>query len=252
MLQGKRFLTVLTAVTVCVTFAAGFTTQAAAQMPRAVTIDTSDKFIEETVLSSSAKNILKDQITETKEAVVEAKAGYDKEQKWKAEELKKREEEQKKEEEAKQAARDVQKAQEEAGAAQKAQEEADAAQVKAPVQANALGGQAASGDIELLASIIFCEAGNQPYEGQVAVGAVIMNRVRSGVYPNSISEVIYQSGQFGPAMTGWLDSVLASGGYTETAMQAAEDAAAGANPIGDCLYFGNGNYGIQIGDHFFH
>ena len=43
----------------------------------------------------------------------------------------------------------------------------------------------------LLASIIFCEAGNQPYEGQVAVGAVVMNRVNSGIYPNSIEEVIY-------------------------------------------------------------
>ena len=112
--------------------------------------------------------------------------------------------------------------------------------------------QAASGELELLASIIFCEAGNQPYEGQVAVGAVIMNRVRSSAYPNSISEVIYQSGQFGPAMSGWLDSVLASGGYTDTAYQAAADALAGSNPIGDCLYFGCGDYGIQIGDHFFH
>ena len=61
----------------------------------------------------------------------------------------------------------------------------------------------------------------------MAVGAVIMNRVRSAVYPNSIAEVIYQPGQFGPAMTGWLDSILASGGYTDTAMQAAADALAG-------------------------
>lgn len=104
----------------------------------------------------------------------------------------------------------------------------------------------------LLASIIFCEAGNQPYEGQVAVGAVILNRVKSGSYPNSVAEVIYQPGQFGPAMTGWLDTVLASGSYTTTAMQAAVDAAAGSNPIGDCLYFGNGDYGILIGDHYFH
>ena len=104
----------------------------------------------------------------------------------------------------------------------------------------------------LLASIIFCEAGNQPYEGQVAVGAVILNRVKSGSYPNSVAEVIYQPGQFGPAMTGWLDTVLASGSYTPTAMQAAVDAAAGSNPIGDCLYFGNGDYGILIGDHYFH
>lgn len=107
-------------------------------------------------------------------------------------------------------------------------------------------------ELSLLSAIIFCEAGNQPYEGQVAVGAVVLNRVRSGVYPNSIAEVIYQPGQFGPAMTGWLDSVLASGGYTDTARQAAADALAGSNPIGDCLYFGCGSYGIQIGDHFFH
>ena len=105
---------------------------------------------------------------------------------------------------------------------------------------------------ELLAALIFCEAGNQSYEGQVAVGAVVMNRVRSGVYPNSISEVIYQSGQFTPAMTGWLDSVLASDGYTNSAMQAAADALAGSNPIGDMLYFDCGGYGYQIGDHFFH
>ena len=105
---------------------------------------------------------------------------------------------------------------------------------------------------ELLAALIYCEAGNQPYEGQVAVGAVVMNRIRSGSYPNSMTEVIYQSGQFGPAMTGWLDRVLANGGYTDAARQAAADALAGSNPIGDCLYFGCGNYGTKIGDHWFH
>lgn len=107
-------------------------------------------------------------------------------------------------------------------------------------------------DKELLAALIFCEAGNQPYEGQVAVGAVVINRVNSSVYPDSISEVIYQSGQFSPAMSGWLDSVRASSGYTDSAMQAAEDALAGCNPVGDCLYFSTGGYGMQIGDHFFH
>lgn len=105
---------------------------------------------------------------------------------------------------------------------------------------------------ELMASIIFCEAGNQPYEGQVAVGAVIMNRVRSSAYPNSIEGVIYQSGQFGPAGTGWLDRVRSSRGYTSTAMQAAADALAGANPIGGCLYFDQGGYGMRIGVHYFH
>lgn len=110
---------------------------------------------------------------------------------------------------------------------------------------------AAQADKELLAALIFCEAGNQPYEGQVAVGAVVMNRVKSSSYPDTITDVIYQSGQFTPAMTGWLDSVLASGGYTDSAMQAAEDALAGSNPVGDCLYFSAGGSGYQIGDHFF-
>ena len=104
---------------------------------------------------------------------------------------------------------------------------------------------------ELLAALIFCEAGNQPYDGQVAVGAVVMNRVRSGSFPNTITDVIYQSGQFTPAMTGWLDSVLASDGYTDSAMQAAADALSGSNPIGDCLYFSIGGGGYQLGDHYF-
>ncbi len=148
-----------------------------------------------------------------------------------------------------------QAAAEQAAAQQAAAEQAAvqqaAAEQQTAVQQTAAYSASAS-DQTLLAAIIFCEAGNQPYEGQVAVGAVIMNRVRSAVYPNSIAEVIYQPGQFGPAMTGWLDSILASGGYTDTAMQAAADALAGSNPIGDCLYFGCGNFGIQIGDHFFH
>lgn len=160
------------------------------------------------------------------------------------------------------AAEEARKAQEEAEriAAQQAAAEQAAAEQAAVQQAaeqqtavqQTAAYSASASDQTLLAAIIFCEAGNQPYEGQVAVGAVIMNRVRSAVYPNSIAEVIYQPGQFGPAMTGWLDSILASGGYTDTAMQAAADALAGSNPIGDCLYFGCGNFGIQIGDHFFH
>lgn len=105
---------------------------------------------------------------------------------------------------------------------------------------------------ELLASIIFCEAGNQPYEGQVAVGAVVMNRVKSKAFPDTVEEVIYQSGQFSPAGSGWLDEVRSSGSYTDSAMRAAKDALAGANPVGDCLYFDRGNHGRKIGDHYFH
>ena len=131
----------------------------------------------------------------------------------------------------------------------KLEEERKAAEEAARIAAEKAAVQA---DRELLASLIFCEAGNQPYEGQVAVGAVVMNRVKSGAYPNTISEVIYQSGQFTPAMTGWLDSVRANAGYTASAMQAAEEALAGSSPVGDCLYFSTGGWGMRIGDHYFH
>ncbi|MFR1226603.1 MAG: cell wall hydrolase [Mediterraneibacter faecis] len=131
----------------------------------------------------------------------------------------------------------------------RAAEEAERiAREKAEAEAEA----AQQAEKELLASLIFCEAGNQPYEGQVAVGAVVMNRIKSSSYPDTMEEVIYQSGQFSPAMSGWLDRVRANQGYTEAAMQAAEDALAGSNPIGDCLYFSVGGYGTRIGDHLFH
>lgn len=107
-------------------------------------------------------------------------------------------------------------------------------------------------DEELLASIIFCEAGNQSFTGQVAVGAVVLNRMANEAYPDTMEEVIYQPGQFCPAGSGWLDRVRSADGYTESAMQAAEAALAGENPIGDCLYFDQGGYGYQIGAHYFH
>ena len=85
----------------------------------------------------------------------------------------------------------------------KAAEEAQRLAEEKAAREAAAAAQAAR-DQELLAALIFCEAGNQPYEGQVAVGAVVMNRVRSGSFPNTITEVIYQSGQITPAMTdGW-------------------------------------------------
>ncbi len=66
-------------------------------------------------------------------------------------------------------------------------------------------------DTTLLAALIYCEAGNQSYEGMVAVGAVVVNRVNSSSFPNTISEVIYQSGQFGPASSGALATAIANG-----------------------------------------
>lgn len=136
-------------------------------------------------------------------------------------------------------------------AAVKAAAEKEAAQQA--IQRKATSVNVSSSDEELLAALIYCEAGGEPYEGQVAVGAVVMNRVRSSSFPNTIREVIYQSGQFGPAITGKLDRVLAGGQTTDSCRQAARDAIAGYSPVGSALYFGDGqNFGQKIGGHWFH
>lgn len=141
------------------------------------------------------------------------------------------------------------------GTVTEAGESVAAKEVFAAAKASANVGEGAEysdSTLKLLASIIFCEAGNQPYEGQVAVGAVVMNRVRSDAFPDTVREVIYQKGQFTPAGSGWLDRVVASEGYTDSALQAAKDALAGQSPIGDCLYFDQGSQGKRIGAHSFH
>jgi hypothetical protein len=111
---------------------------------------------------------------------------------------------------------------------------------------------ASSDDTTLLAAIIYCEAGNQSYEGKVAVGAVVMNRVYSASFPNTISEVIYQSGQFTPASSGALASALANG-VPSSCYDAAVAALNGENPVGSALYFNTGSgKGVKIGDHQFY
>ncbi|MCR5624510.1 MAG: cell wall hydrolase [Lachnospiraceae bacterium] len=65
-------------------------------------------------------------------------------------------------------------------------------------------------DLKLLSSIIYCEAGCEGYQGQLAVGMVVMNRVNSSLFPNTIKGVIYQSGQFTPAGSGVLSRRLSS------------------------------------------
>lgn len=106
----------------------------------------------------------------------------------------------------------------------------------------------------LLAALIQCEAGGEAYEGQVAVGAVVMNRVRSGAYPNSIHGVIYASGQFTPALNGKVNAVYESGRIKSTCIQAAEEAISGVSNVGDCTHFrrNNGRDGIVIGNHVFY
>lgn len=109
-----------------------------------------------------------------------------------------------------------------------------------------------SNDVAMLAALIECEAGGESYTGMVAVGAVVVNRVNSSSFPNSISGVIYQSGQFTPVATGTFQSVLARGARSDC-YAAAQAALAGESPVGGCLYFNSGyGSGIQIGyQHFY-
>lgn len=93
------------------------------------------------------------------------------------------------------------------------------------------------GDRYLLANLIYCEAGNQPYDGQVAVGAVVMNRVLSPAFPDTISGVIYQKNQFEPASTGRLALALSIDQATDACYQAADAAMEGQTTVGDCLFF---------------
>lgn len=93
------------------------------------------------------------------------------------------------------------------------------------------------GDRTLLANLIYCEAGGEPYAGQVAVGAVVINRLMSGAFPNSMSGVIYQSNQFSPAMSGRLAVALASDEATASCYQAADAAMSGQTNVGNCLFF---------------
>lgn len=107
-------------------------------------------------------------------------------------------------------------------------------------------------DEMLLAALIQCEAANQPYEGQVAVGAVVMNRVNSAAYPNTIAGVIYASGQFTPTKSDRVET-LAVNGVNESCLQAARAAMAGETTVGGAMHFRRaGNHeGIIIGDHVF-
>lgn len=111
------------------------------------------------------------------------------------------------------------------------------------------------GDRKLMANIIYCEAGAEPYEGQVAVGAVVINRVLSSVYPNTVVGVIYQKKQFSPVASGRLALALANDKATESCYRAADEAMSGVTNVGQCVYFRTpipGLEGIRIGGHIFY
>lgn len=165
MLKAKRLKSMFVLYSACAVMATGFTSQAASERPEVTTITETKK--EDANTHTAVQTI-------SQNIVASAQEMTDASQQVIAENIAKKEEEERiAREKAEQAARE------------QAEREAREAYVRA--------------NQELMASIIYCEAGNQPYEGQVAVGAVIMNRVKSGSYPDSIEAVIYQSGQFGPA-----------------------------------------------------
>ena len=143
----------------------------------------------------------------------------------------------------------------EAEAQAKAAEEA--ARLEAEAQQAALAAQTAAisaEELKLLANIIYCEAGSESYVGKVAVGNVIMNRVKSASQPNTITEVVYAKGQFSPVRNGSLQRALSSDKADAACYQAAIEALAGAQPVGGKLFFrrNNGRSGQVIGHHVFY
>ena len=95
---------------------------------------------------------------------------------------------------------------------------------------------ASNSDIQLMARAINGEARGEPYEGQVAVGAVILNRVKSSKFPNTIAGVIYQSGAFTAVADGQINVPIEEG---SSVYKAAKDAMNGWDPTGGCIYYFN-------------
>ncbi len=99
-------------------------------------------------------------------------------------------------------------------------------------------GSSQSSNLQLMARAINGEARGEPYEGQVAVGAVIMNRVKSSKFPNTIAGVIYQSGAFTAVSDGQINVPIKQG---STVLKAAQDALNGWDPTGGAIYYFNPN-----------
>lgn len=128
----------------------------------------------------------------------------------------------------------------------------EAPETNAPQTETNASSSASADDVTLLASIIYCEAGNQPRDGKVAVGAVVLNRVASSSFAGNIRDVIYESGQFMPTWDGSMSSALANG-VPSDCYEAAQAALNGENPVGGALYFNTGSgKGIKIGAHQFY
>ena len=108
-------------------------------------------------------------------------------------------------------------------------------------------------DLELFAALIECEAGSTDYDGMLAVASVVVNRMKSPRYPDTLRGVIYQSGQFPPAHNGSVDKKLERG-VKSSCLSVAQEALAGKNNVGDCLSFraaSTGHEGTIIGGNVF-
>lgn len=99
---------------------------------------------------------------------------------------------------------------------------------------SASGSTSYASDVELLARLIHGEARGEPYVGMVAVGAVVLNRVRSSKFPNTIAGVVYQAGAFDAVKDGQINLTP-----NEQSRRAARDALNGWDPTGGCLYYYN-------------
>lgn len=96
------------------------------------------------------------------------------------------------------------------------------------------GTSTSSNDLNLLTRVIYGEARGEPYAGQVAVGAVVLNRVRNSNFPNTVAGVIYQKGAFNVVDDGQINLTPNS-----TAKKAAQDALNGWDPTYGCIYYFN-------------
>lgn len=108
------------------------------------------------------------------------------------------------------------------------------AKIGLPTGGGTASGGYSSSDYNLLARLISAEARGEPYNGQVAVGAVVLNRVQHPSFPNSISGVIYQNGAFSCLNDGQFYQPIADSAY-----QAARDAMNGMDPSGGAIYYFN-------------
>ena len=122
---------------------------------------------------------------------------------------------------------------------------------------NSSGSTSNNSNLNLLSKVVYSEARGEPYKGQVAVAAVVLNRVASSKFPNTVSGVVYQSGAFTAVSDGQINLTP-----NATARKAAQDAINGWDPTSGCIYYFNPNTAtsswiwsrpqvITIGKHIF-